>query len=223
VPAFKLRSFLVQHLKLSNKEVLALLSSKKVLVNGTAANGASEISHNEEIIVNGKVIREKKNFVYIKFYKPRGIESTLNKHIPDNLTTVFTFPEKLFPVGRLDKESEGLMIFTNDGEYYKRIADKNAKVEKEYVVTVNKPITKDFIEQMESGVKIMGKMTRPALLKAKLGAPTVFNLTLTEGMNRQIRRMCYKLGYEVERLVRVRIDKVELGKLKAGKWEDVQI
>jgi 23S rRNA pseudouridine2604 synthase len=217
MPARKLRSFIVQQLRLPNKDALSLFADKKVLVNGKPASVTAVITDKDAVTVNGKVLQEKKKLIYIKFYKPRGIESTLNKNIPGNLTTVFSHPEKLFPVGRLDQQSEGLMILTNDGVYYQRTADKNAKVEKEYVVTVNKPITAAFIQQMQGGVKIMGKMTRPAIVK-QTGECT-FTIILTEGMNRQIRRMCYQLGYEVERLVRVRIGKVEMGNLEAGKWE----
>jgi 23S rRNA pseudouridine2604 synthase len=226
MPALKLRTFLVYNLRLSNKEALTLLRSKKVLVDGQVAKPGDKVLRHEEIRVDGRIIREKTRLVYIKFYKPRGIESTLNRNIPGNLTTVFNYPEKLFPVGRLDQESEGLMIFTNDGHYYKRIAEKEANVEKEYRVTVNKPITPGFVQQMESGVMIMGKMTKRATVIVTPLAndgDTVFHLILKEGLNRQIRRMCYKLGYEVDRLVRVRIDNVELGRLAPGKWEEISV
>ena len=216
----KLRVFLVKKLNVSFKEALKLFQNNKILLNGKKANPIDVVTRFDEVKVSGEIIQPGKKFIYIKFNKPRGIESTLNKTIPDNLTTVFNYPEKLFPVGRLDKESEGLMIFTNDGEYYKRITDKNNDIEKEYVVTVNKPISTEFIQQMENGVKIMGKMTKKAILKPF--TEISFNIILTEGMNRQIRRMCYKLGYEVGSLKRIRIDDVLLGDLKTGECSKIK-
>jgi 23S rRNA pseudouridine2604 synthase len=221
----KLRTFLVKQLKVSNPEALFLLAEQRVLLNGSIANGSDVVTEKDEIIVDEKVIQQKKKFTYIKFYKPRGIESTLNKNIQDNLTTVFDYPTKLFPIGRLDKESEGLMIFTDDGKWYKEITNPTNEKEKEYLVTVDKPMTEEFIEAMQNGIVIMGKKTKPAIAEPLL--PTLnlelltFKLTLTEGMNRQIRRMCYKLGYEVTSLKRLRIATIELGNLKPGEWEEI--
>src|ERR1051326_5377225 len=195
----KLRTFLVKKLRISNPEAMELLSAKKVLVNGVPVNGSSVITERHEVKVNGEVIQPGEKFTYLKFYKPRGIESTLNKSIQGNLSTFIKRNEKLFPVGRLDKESEGLMILTNDGNFYKHVTTKNNNVEKEYIVAVGKPVTEEFIGKMSAGIKIMGKITKPAKLHQPSSInPHTFNIILTEGMNRQIRRMCYKLGYEVQ-------------------------
>ena len=216
----KLRTFLVKNLRTSNKNVLELFSLKKIMLNGKIADASSVVRDKDEVMVDGKIIHAGKKLIYIKFYKPRGIESTMSKNIPNNLTTVFEFSEKLFPVGRLDKGSEGLIIFTNDGEYYKHITDKKNKVEKEYIVEVNKNINEDFLKQMRESVKIMGKLTLPA--KVFKENEKIVRIILIEGLNRQIRRMCYKLGYEVVALKRIRIDKVEIGNLKVGKWEEIK-
>jgi|ERR1051325_4382304 23S rRNA pseudouridine2604 synthase len=217
----KLRTFLAKKLRISNTEALKLLIDKKVFLNGEPVNGSSVVNEKDEVSVNGKVIQQGKDLTYLKFYKPRGIESTLNKNIPNNLSTAFKHREKLFPVGRLDKDSEGLMILTNDGQFYKHVTAKDNTVEKEYLVIVNKPFDEDFIHQMGSGIKIMGKMTKPARLE-KGKENNSFYIVLTEGMNRQIRRMCYKLGYEVISLKRIRIGNVKLENLKEGDQEEIK-
>lgn len=210
-------------LNTSNKEVNALFDTGNIQVNGIKAGSTYLVSTRDEIKVNGKVLQEKKKFTYIRFYKPRGIESTLNKKIPDNLLTVFHYPEKLFPVGRLDQLSEGLMILTNDGDYCSRIINSENEIEKEYLVKVNKDITEEFFKHMREGVVIMGKRTLPAKVIADKKNEDQFYITLTEGKNRQIRRMCYKLGYEVEKLKRIRIMDVDLGELRPGKWEEFRV
>jgi 23S rRNA pseudouridine2604 synthase len=220
VPSIKLRTFLVKKIKISNQEVLQLLLQKRVLLNGNPANGSDSVSERDEVSVDGKIAQEKEKYTYIRFYKPRGIESTLNKNIPDNLTTVFKYPKKLFPVGRLDKESEGLMLFTDDGVFYKKVTQSNTKVEKEYLVIVDKMISDEFMESMRKGVTIMGKKTKPAIVEVT-SAKNTFSIILTEGMNRQIRRMCYKLGYEVLTLIRTRIGNTNIANLKVGEWEEI--
>ena len=173
--------------------------------------------------MNGEVIQPGEKFTYLKFYKPRGIESTLNKSIQGNLSTFIKRNEKLFPVGRLDKDSEGLMILTNDGNFYKHVTSKNNNVEKEYIVAVGKPVTEEFIGKMSAGIKIMGKITKPAKLHQPSSInPYTFNIILTEGMNRQIRRMCYKLGYEVLSLKRIRIGNIRSEGLAEGRQEEIK-
>lgn len=222
VPSIKLRTFLVKKIKISNQEVLQLLLQKRVLLNGKPANGSDSVTEKDEVCVNGKTVQEGGKHTYIRFYKPRGIESTLNKNIADNLTTVFKYPKKLFPVGRLDKESEGLMLFTDDGVFYKKVTQSNTKVEKEYLVTVDKMISDEFMEAMRKGVTIMGKKTKPAIVE-ETSAKNTFSIILTEGMNRQIRRMCFKLGYEVITLNRIRIGNTNVTNLKVGEWEEIAL
>ena len=153
--SLKLRTFLVKNLKISNQEVAQLLVQNRVLLNGNSANGSDSVSEKDEVCVDGKTVQEKKKYSYIRFYKPRGIESTLNKNIPDNLTILFKHPKKLYPIGRLDKESEGLLLLTDDGAFYKQVTQSNNKVEKEYLVSVNKIITKEFLATMRKGVVMM--------------------------------------------------------------------
>lgn len=196
-----------------------MIGQGRVRVNGNPASPAAKIEQAEEIAVDGKVIREGISYSYVKFYKPRGIECTLNTEIENNLLTVFHFPKKLFPVGRLDKESEGLLLMTDDGNLFKEIAWTESHKEKEYIVTVNKVFDESFLERMCEGIVIMGKKTRPAKLE-RISEKT-FRIILTQGLNRQIRRMCYKLEYEVEELIRVRIANVELGDLKSGEWREL--
>jgi 23S rRNA pseudouridine2604 synthase len=210
----RLRTIISLHFKISPKEADMLIGQGRVRVNGKPSSPVAKIEEADEISADGKIIRAAKKFVYMKFYKPRGIECTLNAEIENNLLTVFHFPEKLFPVGRLDKESEGLLLMTNDGNFYRNTAWTEAEKEKEYLVTVNNPIDDNFIEQMENGIIIMGKKTKPAKVIAT--GEKEFRIILTQGLNRQIRRMCYKLGYKVEKLVRVRIDKIVLGNMNPG-------
>ena len=153
-------------------------------------------------------------FVYYAFYKPRGIECTLNRDIEHNLFSVLTIDEYVFPIGRLDKESEGLLILTNDGTLYKNIALADFYKEKEYVVEVDKVLLLEDLNHLSEGIMIKGQKTRPA--KVKLITETSFNIVLTQGINRQIRRMCYKLGYGVKALKRIRIMNLTLGDLKSG-------
>jgi 23S rRNA pseudouridine2604 synthase len=197
-----------------------MIGQGSVRVNGKPASPATKVEYYEAISVDGKVIREATCFSYVKFYKPGGIECTLNTAIENNLLTVFHFPKKLFPVGRLDKESEGLLLMTDDGSIFKDIAWTESHKEKEYIVTVNKSIDESFLQSMRNGVVIMGKKTREA--KVFREGEKTFRIILTQGLNRQIRRMCYKLGYEVEELIRIRIANVELGELKAGEWEELK-
>ncbi|WP_064198290.1 MULTISPECIES: pseudouridine synthase [Emticicia] len=212
----RLQYLLVVRLQISNKEALALILSGKVLVNGVAATTNCELNQTDEVIYEGKILQESKKMIYVAYYKPRGIETTLNTQIEDNLKEVLPFEEEVFPVGRLDKASEGLLLLTNDGRVYDKILRNENKTEKDYVVEVDRPITDEFLKQMASGIVIMGKKTLPCKV-VKLD-DFVFKITLVQGLNRQIRRMCYKLNYEVLSLKRVRIENIDLGDLKAGEY-----
>lgn len=211
--------FLVQKLRLSNKEATDIILAKRLLVNGLPAQLNQPLQPEDEVTLDGKILKEAQQFHYLAYYKPRGIETTLNEEIPDNLTQALNFPERVYPIGRLDKESEGLLLLTNDGSIFDKILHSEQKQEKEYVVRVDKPLTEDAIVALASGVEIMGKKTRPAQVK-QLDNYT-FNIVLTQGLNRQIRRMCYKLGYEVLELKRIRIVHVELGNLPVGGWREL--
>ena len=213
--------FLVQKLRLSNKEATALILAKRLLVNGQPAQLNQPLQPEDEVTLDGKILKEAQQFHYLAYYKPRGIETTLNEAIPDNLAQALNFPARVYPIGRLDKESEGLLLLTNDGSIFDKILHSEQKQEKEYVVRVDKPLTSEVIAALASGVEIMGKKTRPA--KVKQLDEFAFNIVLTQGLNRQIRRMCYKRGYEVLELKRVRIVNVELRNLQVGEWRNLTI
>jgi 23S rRNA pseudouridine2604 synthase len=207
---------LVRLLRISNKEALELILSHQVRVNESLVTEDVFINDEDGISTNGKLIREKKEYFYIAFYKPRGIETTLNPEIECNMGKVFTFPEKYSYAGRLDKESEGLLLLTNDGKTIHKIANSKFHKEKEYVVKVKKAITSDFLNSLRNGVEILGKLTRPATVLCI--NDFTFGIILTEGMNRQIRRMCYKNNYPVESLTRTRIMNIELHDLHPGEY-----
>lgn len=217
----RLQYLLVLRLQISNKEALNLIISGKVLVNGSVAKSNCELIQTDEVIYEGKVLQEAKKLIYIAFYKPRGIETTLNVAIEDNLKAILPFEADVFPVGRLDKDSEGLLLLTNDGTVYDKILRNENKTEKDYVVQVDKPITSEFLETMSAGIVIMGKMTLPCQL-IQINDFT-FKITLIQGLNRQIRRMCYKLDYEVLSLKRIRIGNVHLEDLKASEYRILEV
>jgi 23S rRNA pseudouridine2604 synthase len=212
----RLQYLLVLRLQISNKKALELIFSGKIIVNGVSVKSNIELTQKDEVVFEAKVLKEGKKLTYIAYYKPRGIETTLNSAIPDNLKAILPFDEPLFPVGRLDKDSEGLLLLTNDGTLYDKMLRHENNTEKEYRVTVDKPIDEDFVNRMSSGIMIMGKTTLPCRVW-KIDDFT-FHIVLVQGLNRQIRRMCYKLNYEVVQLIRIRIDKIMLDGLSAGEY-----
>lgn len=212
-----LKYFIVQKLNYSNKEAIGYIVSGRVLVNGKRGTLTQELFSEDEVRLDGQIIKASRKSVYIAYHKPCGIETTMNTSIEDNLPQAVNIPHDIFPVGRLDKASEGLMLLTNDGELtFQILQPKTYHHEKEYEVTVDGPLTQQALDQLAAGIVIMGRKTRPAILR-QLNENT-FNIVLTQGLNRQIRRMCYKLGYEVERLVRIRFLTLELGNLSSGEW-----
>ncbi len=216
-----LKHFIVQKLRISNQQALEYITTGRVRVNGKVGRLQQALLPEDEVTFEEQVLKEPKTFIYLAYYKPRGIESTLNPLIQNNLAAALHLEQRVFPVGRLDKESEGLMVLTNDGKIYDKITHAESHQEKEYVVTVNKPLTPEVITQLGTGVIIMGKKTRQANVQ-QLDA-TSFKIILTQGLNRQIRRMCYKLGYQVQQLVRVRMVNLELGQLKPGEWRHLSL
>lgn len=200
----------------SNKDAVRHILSGRVLVNGVKGTLDQDLLPEDEVQVDGQVIKEPKRKVYMAYHKPRGIESTMNAQIKNSLVQSLNFAHSVFPVGRLDKESEGLMLLTDDGGMLYKILHAERRQEKEYLVTVDHPLTQQAIDSLAEGIVIMGEKTRPSFVR-QVDA-TSFNITLTQGLNRQIRRMCYKLGYQVTKLVRIRIISLELGNLPVGEW-----
>ncbi|MFY7732303.1 MAG: pseudouridine synthase [Bacteroidia bacterium] len=212
----KLQYLLVKKMQISNAYAKELIAANFILINAVNVNDNILIKETDRVEVNGKIIQEGKKIIYVALHKPRGIECTLNPEIPNNLKELINYDEKLFPVGRLDKESEGLLILTNDGYMFNKTINPKSEIEKEYIVTVNKSITDDFILKMGRGVEILGQTTLPCVVEKM--EDFTFKIILVQGLNRQIRRMCYKLDYLVTSLKRVRIGSVLINNLQAGEW-----
>jgi 23S rRNA pseudouridine2604 synthase len=217
----KLQYLLVKKLNISNSKAKEIILSNMILVNTENVCDNIEILETDSVFYKNEIIQIGKKLIYVALYKPRGIESTLNEKIAQNLSTIINFKEKLFPVGRLDKESEGLLILTNDGYYFNKTINPASEVEKEYIVTVNKPITKEFIIEMSKGVEILGQITLPC--KMEILDEFTFKIILVQGLNRQIRRMCFKLNYMVTSLKRVRIGKINLENLQPKEYRMIDI
>ena len=196
------------------------ISDGRVYINGKPALLGSKVNIEDEISVDGEIIQYKdKKKVYIAFNKPVGVECTGNNKVKDNIIDFINHKERLFTIGRIDKLSEGLILLTNDGDIVNNVLRAENRKEKEYIVTVNKKITTEFIDKMRRGVRIMGKMTRKCFVK-KIHENR-FKIILTQGINRQIRRMCEVLGYRVTKLKRVRIMDIHLD-TKVGEYRDLK-
>ncbi|TWT06663.1 23S rRNA pseudouridine(2604) synthase RluF [Planococcus sp. CPCC 101016] len=196
------------------------IEAGRVTINGQTAELGSKVELKDEVRVDGQIIEQpKQQYVYLALNKPVGITSTTERHIEGNIVDFVNHPERIFHIGRLDKDSEGLILLTNDGDIVNEILRAENEHEKEYIVKVDMPITESFIAKMEEGVEILDTKTLPAKA-VKLSAYT-FKLTLRQGLNRQIRRMCTALGYEVRNLQRVRIMNIQLGDLAVGEWRDL--
>ena len=192
------------------------IAAGRVSVNGVIATLGTQVGEADDVRVDGVPTGPKKAQVYIALNKPIGITSTSEAHVAGNIVDLVKVPERIFPIGRLDKESEGLILLTNDGDIVNEILRSENNHEKEYLVTVDRRITDLSLAMMASGVRIMGVMTKPA--KVSRVGERDFCIVLTQGLNRQIRRMCSALGYQVRCLRRVRISNVHLGTLAAGHW-----
>ena len=200
----------------SRREADKFIEAGSVYVNGVLATVGTKVSPTDTVVVGGKTIKPKSNKVYIALNKPVGITCTTENHVKGNIIDFVNYHERIFPIGRLDKPSEGLIFLTNDGDMVNKILRAGNNHDKEYVVSVDKPITKEFINAMENGIPILGTITKKCKVR-KIGKCT-FNIILTQGLNRQIRRMCEYLGFKVTNLKRIRIMNVSLDNLPTGKW-----
>ena len=204
----------------SRRKADKLLEAGKITINGKIPELGTKVLPEDEIRVNGKLIQKpKEKPVYIAFNKPIGIVCTTDTRVEkNNIIDYINYPKRIFPIGRLDKPSEGLIFLTNDGDIVNKILRARNNHEKEYIVKVNKPITANFIQKMQNGVPILDTVTRKCKVE-KLGKYT-FKIILTQGLNRQIRRMSEYLGYKVTKLKRIRIMNVNLD-IPVGKWRDL--
>lgn len=210
----RIKFFLVHTLRVSNKTADEYLKNGLILLNGKKVNENVSVADTDEVSYNGKVLRTGFDYQYICFYKPRGFQSTLNIHVPDNLSSFFKEFKDLAIAGRLDKDSEGLLVLSNNGKWIRETTDPESKKEKEYWVELDKEPDEHFLSEFRNGVDLKFYKTREALCE-KMKERQI-RVILTEGKNRQIRKMCKTLGYNVLSLKRVRIDNFQLGNLKPG-------
>ena len=205
----------------SRREADSWIEQGRVSINGKRAELGTQVNEGDEVRVNGRLVGAKKKQVYIALNKPVGITCTTERHIAGNIVDFVNHPDRIFPIGRLDKDSEGLILLTNNGDIVNEILRVENQHEKEYIVTVDQPVTADFLNGMSQGVRLpeLDVTTKPC--QASRISDRSFRIVLTQGLNRQIRRMCEVFGYDVRRLQRVRIINLRLGKLKAGEWRDL--
>jgi 23S rRNA pseudouridine2604 synthase len=193
-----------------------MIEAGRVSLNGVIAQKGNRVSEGDEVLLDGKPIGNRPRKVYLAFHKPPGLTSTTDRKDRDNIIDFINFPERIFPIGRLDKASTGLILLTNDGDIVNTVLREEHEHEKEYIVKVNQPLNARFVKEMQEGVPILGTKTKPCTVE-QLNRQ-VFRIILTQGLNRQIRRMCEYFGYKVVSLKRVRIMHIHLDDLPSGKY-----
>lgn len=215
----RLNKFISETGVCSRREADQWIEAGRVTCNGLPAVLGTQIGDGDDVRVDGKPLGGKKKQVYIALNKPVGVTCTSEAHIKGNIVDLIGHAERIFPVGRLDKDSEGLILLTNNGDIVNEILRSENNHEKEYVVTVDRPITDLSLRMLAGGVRIMGEMTNPCRV-TRVNRQS-FRIVLVQGLNRQIRRMCSALGYQVRRLQRVRIMHIHLGAMGVGKWRNL--
>lgn len=218
---FRLNKFISDTGFCSRREADKYIETGKVTVNGQPAPVGTKVSNDDHVLIDGKPLRAKPRRVYLAYNKPVGITCTTERHIAGNIIDAINYKERIFPIGRLDKPSEGLIFLTNDGDIVNKILRAGNEHEKEYVVTVDKPITASFLEKMARGVPILDTITLPCQIRQV--SRHTFNIILVQGLNRQIRRMTEFLGFNVTQLRRVRIMNVRLAELRPGQWRELSV
>ncbi len=196
-----------------------LVEEERVLIDGEPATLGAQVLPGQKVVVDGKEIHREDDKILLAFHKPKGVVCTAEKREKNNIIDFINYPKRIYPVGRLDKDSEGLILLTNDGELGNEILKARNYHEKEYIVTVNRPVTEEFLRGMAGGVPILDTMTRKCLVE-KLDKRK-FRIVLTQGLNRQIRRMCEYFGYRVVRLIRVRVMNITLEGLPVGSYREL--
>lgn len=200
----------------SRREADVWIAAGRITINGNVAVKGNRVFDGDQVLLDGKPLKAKPETLYIAFNKPIGVVCTTDPKEPKNIIRFINHPQRLFPVGRLDKDSQGLIFLTNDGDIVNKILRAGNRHEKEYIVQVAQQVTAQFVKQMSEGLPILGTTTQKCRVEQIDGH--TFKIILTQGLNRQIRRMCEFLGYEVVRLKRVRIMHITLGKLRPGQW-----
>ena len=212
----RINKFISEAGQASRRGADKLITEGRVTINGKRATIGSQVEPGDDVRVNGNQLFVARNNVYIALNKPVGITSTTEKGVKGNIVDLVNHPFRVFHIGRLDKDSEGLILLTNDGDIVNEILRSENQHEKEYIVSVDRPITPEFLKQMSEGVKILDTITLPC--KVEQLSKYDFKIILTQGLNRQIRRMCEALGYNVYRLQRIRIMNIQLDNLPVGQW-----
>ena len=215
----RINKFISESGKASRRGADKLIAEGRVTINGSLAKIGSQVEPGDDVRVSGDQIRLARNNVYLALNKPIGITSTTEKSVKGNIADLVNHPLRVYNIGRLDKDSDGLILLTNDGDIVNEILRAENKHEKEYIVSVDRPITPEFLKKMSEGVKILDTVTLPCEVRQL--SKYDFQIILTQGLNRQIRRMCEALGYEVYRLQRTRIMNIRLGNLPLGQWRDL--
>ncbi|MEZ9849866.1 23S rRNA pseudouridine(2604) synthase RluF [Vibrio breoganii] len=214
--AKRLNKFISETGFCSRREADRLIEQGRVTINGKIPEMGTKVSSEDEVLVDGKPLREKRKALYIALNKPTGVTCTTERDIPGNIVDFIGHKERIFPIGRLDKPSDGLIFLTNDGDIVNKILRAGNNHEKEYVVRVDRPITPEFLKKMASGVPILDTVTLPCEITKE--SEYSFRIVLTQGLNRQIRRMCEALDYRVFKLRRVRIMNITIDGIPNGKW-----
>ena len=200
----------------SRREADKYIEQGRVTINGNIANKGNRVMDTDKVLVDGEPLKTKSRTVYIAFNKPAGITSTTDLKDRSNIISFINYQSRIFPVGRLDKPSEGLIFLTNDGDIVNKILRAGNQHEKEYIVTTDRPVSADFIIKMANGVRILDTVTKKCFVKQE--GKNRFRIILTQGLNRQIRRMCAALDYNVVTLKRIRIMNITLANIPEGKW-----
>jgi 23S rRNA pseudouridine2604 synthase len=217
--ALRINKYLSERGLCSRREADAWVEAGRITVNGQLATLGTRIGPDDRVCVDGNEVGAPTRHVYLALHKPVGIECTTDTRVAHNIVDFVAHRERVFPVGRLDKDSEGLILLTNDGDIVNRLLRREHRHEKEYVVTVDRPVTDEFLASMREGVAILDTVTAPC--ECERVSKNVFRIVLTQGLNRQIRRMCEVHGYTVRRLVRVRFCNIRLEGLEPGRWRNL--
>ena len=216
----RLNKFISETGTCSRREADRWIAEGRVAVNGQPATLGTQVEAGDTVTVDGRPLATPARHIYLALNKPVGITCTTERHVPGNIVDFVNHPQRIFPIGRLDKDSCGLILLTNDGDIVNELLRVEHGHEKEYLVSVERPLTDLFLQCMASGVRIMGVMTRPCRIQR--AGRNAFRIVLTQGLNRQIRRMCSALGYQVRSLERVRIANVTLDGLARGAWRPLR-
>ncbi len=217
----RINKFLSEAGVCSRREADRQIEAGNVTIDGIVAEMGSRVMAGQTVCFNGEPVTKEEEMILLAFHKPVGIVCTAEKREKNNVIDYINYPKRIYPVGRLDKDSEGLLLLTNNGEIVNKMMRSGNKHEKEYIVTVNKPVTESFIRGLAGGVPLVELNTTTRKCKVEQVGKKQFRIILTQGLNRQIRRMCEYFGYRVEKLVRVRIMNIELGDLETGKYREV--